>query len=301
MLILSHRFAGITFRSELDTRIPYLEYKHFEKFRVKNTAPDVIQRYQGISLDSLSTAGMRAGQEKLITDYVDRASWYSNSPLLNSPVVWELLESRRDHSHSITVEVQSNSVSIFDFAMQELNIFYTLGERERLLGESRIAPDQFATFLTLFSAIMVHSSGLILNNKTAVFLAPDEGGKTTVVRQALSGTVLCDDQVVLRKQGESLMAYGSPWGLITDPCQTAKLGGFFLLEQAEQFELILAKPAVVFDYLWKEHEHYRFFLPKNLRVQTFNLLYAACQQAPCYRMRFPKDYINWDAIEHAMN
>lgn len=279
----------------------YLENKLIGKFLVKNTAPDVIMRYHGISIDSLRLPDMSMGQETRITECVRTKSWEINYPLLHSPAVWELLENRLNRPKSVSIDLQPNSLSVLDFDLRELDMFYTHGEQERRVAEGQVAPALYATFLPLFSATMVHSSGLIINNRTSVFLAPDEGGKSTVVGQAPTGTVvLCDDQVVLRKQGEAFMAYGSPWGLITDQFQTAKLGGFFLLEQAKQFKLIPVKPAVVFDYLWNEHEHYRFFLPKNLRVQAFNLLYDACHQAPCYRMRFPKDYVNWDAIDYAM-
>ena len=160
--------------------------------------------------------------------------------------------------------------------------------RKDFLADCLVTPIVFANFLTLFSAVMIHSSSAVVGGRAAIFLAPDEGGKTTIVKGATDGTVLCDDQVVLRKQGDAFMAHGSPWGLITNSSRTSKLGGFFLAEKAERFEILPIKPAAVFEYLWNEHESYRYFLPKNLRLQAFNLLFEACHQALCYKMYFPK-------------
>jgi len=41
-------------------------------------------------------------------------------------------------------------------------------------------------------------------------------------------------------------------------------------------------------------------MPKKLRVTAFDLLREACRSAPTYRMRFPQDYIDWDAVDRAM-
>jgi hypothetical protein len=54
------------------------------------------------------------------------------------------------------------------------------------------------------------------------------------------------------------------------------------------------------EYLWREHQSYYFFLPGPLRRQAFGFLYDVCHQIPVYRMRFQKDYIDWDAVDAAM-
>jgi len=195
--------------------------------------------------------------------------------------------------------LRSSSVTIFDFAQRELDAFYTpdLGE---FLAKGRVGPSIFASFLPAFSAAMMHSSGLILNDAAALFLAPDGGGKTTVVRHSTAGTtILCDDQNILKKGGDAVIVYSTPWGLYTNGPKQARLGGLFLLEQAEHFKLIPLKPVDALEYLWYEHQG-RLFLPRSLRTRAFEILYDICYQAPVYRMRFPKDYVDWDVIDAAM-
>jgi hypothetical protein len=302
MQILSHRFAGITFQTELDLHIEYLRYKRFQKFEVRNINPDVTIRYRGISFDGDVTKDLKRNKQTL-PDYVDKASWYLESPALNSQILWDILEQRREHSHAVTIELHAQAATVFDFVARDLFILYNkFSDQKELLARSQVSAVSYATFLPLFSATMLHSAGVTLGNKVAIFLAPDEGGKTTVAKQSpLTSTVLCDDQVVLRKEENAFMAYGSPWGMISDAHQAKPLGGFFLIEHAENFELIPVKPRLIFDYLWREHEHYRYFLPKHLRLQAFNLLYEVCHVVPCYQMRFPKDYVNWDIIDKAIN
>ena len=135
--------------------------------------------------------------------------------------------------------------------------------------------DIFAPFLPVFSAAKIHSSAIVMNSSAALFLAQDEGGKTTVAKNSNGGTVLCDDQVILRRENGIIVAYGSPWGLITTPFESARVGAFFLLEQAEQFELIPIDPVAVMEYMWKEDRGYRMYLPKQLSTRLFEILFDA--------------------------
>ena len=147
---------------------------------------------------------------------------------------------------------------------------------------------------------MIHSAAVVLDGAAALFLAPDEGGKTTIVRHALPGMTLCDDQNILRHEGAAILVHSTPLGLYTHGPRSAPLGGMFLVEQAESFELLPLNSLDAFEYLWNEHQGYRVYLPRALRLKTFDFLYDVCRRAPAYRMRFPKDTIDWDAIDAAM-
>jgi len=300
MPTITHQIAGIVFRSELDTPISCFNSRRFENFLIEHKPPDVVQRYRGVRLDRSLPPFADEELSQRLAPCIPSASWNTHTPFLNSPAVRALLQSRLEHPESVTIEMKPSGVSIFDFEKREMDFFYASGEQEDFLAECLVTPIVFANFLTLFSAVMIHSSSAVVGGRAAIFLAPDEGGKTTIVKSATDGTVLCDDQVVLRKQGDAFMAHGSPWGLITNSTRSSKLGGFFLAEKAERFEILPIKPAAVFEYLWNEHESYRYFLPKNLRLQAFNLLYEACHQALCYKMFFPKDGLDWAMIDKAM-
>jgi hypothetical protein len=73
-----------------------------------------------------------------------------------------------------------------------------------------------------------------------------------------------------------------------------------MVDQAPYFELTPLEPPDVLQVLWTEHQNYVFLLPKHLKKQAFGVLSEVCYQVPVYRMRFPKDYVDWDAIDAAM-
>jgi hypothetical protein len=213
--------------------------------------------------------------------------------------VWARLRACQEYPEQIAIEIRSNSIAIYDFASREFILYYTPEEKDSLAAR-HVGPLILAPFLPAFSAAMVHSSGLVYNGRAALFLAPDSGGKTTAVKNSPNGVVLCDDQIIFRKENGRYEVYGTPWGMITNANNHARIGGLFLLEQAERFELTPIKPVTAFQYFWDEHFAYHFLLPKANRKQVFELYLEVCHQAPVYRMRFPKDYIDWDAIDAAM-
>lgn len=147
---------------------------------------------------------------------------------------------------------------------------------------------------------MLHSSSSVLNNKAVLFLARDEGGKTTVMKSAVPRDVLSDDQNILKKEDGAFFVHSTPWSTFHNGPRKARLGGLFLLEKANEFSLDRIHPVDMLTYLWAEHVGYTLFLPKKLRVTAFDLLREACRSVPTYRMRFPKDYIDWDAVDRAM-
>jgi hypothetical protein len=299
-MILSHRLGGIVFRTDSDTPIPDFVSPRFRNFQVENRAHDVRQRYRGIDPVPTSNAPLEGEFLEQLRRCAPSFDPRTPIPLLASPVVREALRSRLLHSESVTVELKPNSVSILDFAEREIDSFYARGKQDEILTRCQVMPIAHAHFLTLFSAFMVHSSALAVDGRAALFLAPDEGGKTTIVSLAPRGTVLCDDQVILRKENKTFMACGSPWGQLRDPAQKARLGGFFLLEKADRFTLRPVKAKAVFEYLWNEHESYRFFLTRDLKRSTFELLHEACHTVPCYRLCFSKEHADWDAIDRAL-
>ncbi|MGB6872553.1 MAG: hypothetical protein WBE46_00165 [Dehalococcoidia bacterium] len=298
-MLLTHQIAGITIRTESDTLRPYLEQNPFKQFRVGNTEPEVCFRFRTVDPGSLTMPPLSRQEIERLSYclYYPHEGWKSS--LLRSPMVRARLQACLNQPEQVSLELRHSTVTFFDFARRRLDFFYTPDQGETL-ANCYVGPSILAPFLPTFSAAMVHCSGLVRNHAAALFLAPDEGGKTTVVRQSTTGTVLCDDQIILRKEGDVFMTHGTPWGLMTSTSQQTRVGAFFLLEQAKRFELMPIKPVAALDYLWNEHLGYRIFLPRKLRIRAFEILSEVCHQAPVYRMRFPKDYVDWDAIDAAL-
>ena len=330
MSVLAHRIAGITVRTESDVEITPIQNESFRRFLTDASKPDVSHRIRGIDRNTLTLPPLGEKEKDLISRclfplYVGRgililppiltrkerehtsasvslSQAALDVPLLQSPLVRSRLESCLTHPEQVGLALHIFSVVIHDYVHHTVDIFYPSERREVFEGpwtENGVRRT-FTAFLPDFSAVMVHSSGLIRHGRVALFLAPDEGGKSTVLRPATDGTVLSDDRNILRKEGDVLVGHSTPWGMITDGPQQARVGGFFLLEKASSFELIPIKPRDALEFLWNEHMHSWRVLPKRLRMRAFELLYDACHQAPTYRMRFPRDYVDWDAIDAAM-
>ena len=158
----------------------------------------------------------------------------------------------------------------------------------------------FSSFLPNFSAALLHSSGVIRNGKAALFLAPDDGGKSTVIGHSEGDPVLSGDHIILRKEEGVFVAHGTPLGGMTSgPC-SAGAGALFMLEKASHFRLDPISPRELLYNLWGEHRNYTFFLPKRLKKQAFQLLSEACYGIPCFKMRFSKNFVDWNAIDRVM-
>jgi hypothetical protein len=264
--------------------------------------PEARFRIRKVDLDPQTAAPLTAEER-------ERLAWGINfsppeildMPLLRVPAVRAWLHAGLERSEKIEVCIYLDGVMVWNLAQNTLDFFYIpeFGDTP----EGRVAvyfPRMFSTFLPQFAAILVHSSGVIRDGRAALFLAPDEGGKTTVLRHATEGLLLNDDQIILQREGDDFIAHATPLGRMTSgPCQ-ARLGAFFVLEKARVFELEPVKLANLVRHLWEEHLIYTSVLPKPLKLRAFDLFYDVCHQMPAYKMRFPKDYVDWDAIDAAM-
>ena len=269
-------------------------------FVCKDTAPDIRQHFHQTflpseTIDSLSASGSKNNE----TRPLQPLSWHSKLLTILNQV------------EQIEVMVEKDRAIIRNFSHCELDFYYYRAkhehtdskENELSISGLALAPtfrQIFSAFLPAFSAALVHSSGVIRNNLTALFLARSNGGKTTVTQTLNDASVLSDDQVILREEESVIVAHGTPFGRVTNGSNSAKLGGLFLLEKAGRFELAPVKPTDMLDYLWTDQLIYTYFLPTDLRIKAYQMLYTACHQVPCYVMRFSRDHIDWDAIDAAM-
>lgn len=223
-------------------------------------------------------------------------------PLLRSSIVKERLEACLDHPEQIRLTLHLFSIEIYDYQSHRIDVFYR-SELQWVLENYPLENGvrrMFTSFLPSFSCVMLHSSGIIRNDRASIFVAPDAGGKSTVLKNRNEGIVLSDDQNVVRKEGGIFKVYSTPWGHLNSGPQSTPLGGLFFLEKAPDFKLISIKSREMFEFIWQEHMHVWDVLPKNLRRKAFEVLAEICYHTPCYRMQFPRDYVDWDAIDSAL-
>jgi len=309
MEVVTHKIAGIVFRTESSARLPWLQKDSFEHFLTGDAKPAVRHFFSKIGFEPQTLSPLKIEEQKTLLRYDGFCPDWLKNPVLKCPQVRRRLNALTGRLEEVQIRVGENYVYMIDFSCNRLDIFYTekLGgyvtERQRYMPEHYVAANFrqiFSTFLSHFAAFLLHGSGVIRRGKAVLFLAPDGGGKTTVVEQSNGESVLNDDQIILSKEGDVIVAHGTPLGVITNgPCQ-ARVGALFMLEKASAFRLEPIPPSELVQHLWTEHRNYIFFLPKLLKKQAFRTLCDLCYQVPAYLMRFPKAYVDWDAIDAVM-
>lgn len=227
-------------------------------------------------------------------------------PLMRSRVVRERLAACWNHPDQIAVQHHVFLFTIYDFIQRRADVFYPT-ERSWILNDSEALMEGtrrvFGHFFPLFLASVIHSSAVKRNGRIALFVGPDGAGKSTVSQLATDGIVFGDDRNIIRRvDNEAFVVYPSPWNKIriTDLSQRAPIGGLFLLKKDLEFGLESLSRHDLIQFLWNDNSPQWLFLPDSVRIQAFDLICALCSKLPVYRMRFPKNYVDWDAIDAAM-
>jgi hypothetical protein len=207
-----------------------------------------------------------------------------------------------------TLEADTHRILLRDFSNHKLefSMAHYLKKSEKEYDNSQSFyfqvnyRDLVSTFFPCFSAIMLHGSGIIRQGRSAIFLAHSGGGKSTAIDLSSNCPILNDDQVVLRKKGDKIYAFGTPFGKRTSGQVSAKLGGFFLLEKSKKFNLVKIEPQEVLKYLWSTLPDQTFFLPHHLKIRVIDILNKASREVPCYKLYFQKDFIDWKEIDKVL-
>lgn len=328
MFQVDHKISGLTFHIESDVELMPLHTHWFEKFTTRDTQADVFYRFCKIEFEDLTLPALTASEREQISqcnyqtrlasglvilnpivhrgidDFVEDNSIKGSLdvPLLRSAAVRERIQFCLEHPKETTLILHAFSVTIFDYRHKRLDLFYRADQRwifEQLSMENSFRR-MFSGFLPAFSAVMLHSSGVIRGNRAALFFASDEGGKSTVLKNLSQGIALSDDRNIIRKVGDILTVYSTPWGQNNIGPQQARVGGLFLIEKAQEFGLSSIAPSSMVIFLWNEHIQFWQLLPKKLRIKAFELIVELCYRTPCYQMHFPKDFINWAAIDEIL-
>lgn len=241
-------------------------------------------------------------QRRTVADLLANGTDASSVPLLNAPDVVTRLKECADHATDVLLILHALTVEIRDYKEHRTDIHY-IQDIEPVLCSSLAFEGfrrMFGMFLPDFDAVMIHSSALVRRGRTFFFLGRDGGGKSTVVSLATEGDVLSDDRNILRRRADGFTVYGTPWGAIHNDTASAPLGGVFLLEKAESFGLERADPREAVHFMWEDNRPFWLHLPKSRRTRVLELLIDVARSVPIYRLRFPKDHIDWNAMDAAV-
>jgi hypothetical protein len=302
------QIAGIIFRIAWNSWLPLLQTRFFGQFEAGNGLSDVYYHICAVERDSLILSPLNRNEREFYSRFVYDPQSELGSPILNSPEVRRMADMFLTQPGYVSLSVSQHAALFTNFVQREQVLFYLPefgGYSEAYqchIPQHKVTANlrqMFSVFLPQYAGFLMHSSGIIRDRKAAVFAAPDAGGKTTVLGDWTDGVVLNDDQVILRKEEDAFFAHATPLGRTHGPNQ-AILGGLFLLEQSNTFELVPLDPKEAIYVLWGEHQSYTVLLPKNLRAQAFHILCDICYQVPIFKMCFPENYVDWDAIDAAM-
>jgi hypothetical protein len=298
MFIRIHRIGGINFRIQSNFEIPWVDRSHFRSFISDSVIPevDICLRLLDVNDPLLDLID----QEKLtlLSKYF-RVN--PTSTLLRSHLVQTQIFDVMDHIQNVWVEITNHYIEIIDFDQHILTLFIS-AESIADFSNIRLGLDLYHNFLVDFNETMIHCAGIIVRDSAGLFLAPDGGGKTTFVNLAPDHhkLILNDDQVVVEQNHKVFIAHSTPWGLITDGPNSAKVGTIFLLQKADHFDICQISQRKVLESIWNDHQNYLNYLPKSKRTYAFDMIYQLSRAAPIYQINFSKDYVDWDAIEKAM-
>jgi len=291
--------ADLIFKIESDIPLDGLNNKNITKFKTNKNKWDVLHKFQLIPHPETSLPPLTSKELKFLSSIVFYPQENIVSPVLRLPEIRSQIAELTKKTRHIVLEIRASSCSVFDFFTNQLNVNYTPAKKEQI-KTSRVEPHALAKFLAPFQAVMLHSSSLLINNRVAIFLASDEGGKTTAATLGPVSQILCDDQTIVKREGGKWLAYATPWGLHVNESLEGKVGGFFLLKQSNNFNVSPLAPQDLFDFLWHEHLSQWIYLPKHIKGQYFNFLYDLSRQIPAYELQFPKNFIDWQKIEKIM-
>lgn len=307
---VTHRIADIVFRTVSTETLPGLRNPPYAHFEAEADTADVYQFIQRIHPETPPPLLTGTQQQVLASRPSFHPNWIKNPILCSEPVQRRLATSVEASGQDVDLTVDDHHVAIRDFPRRRFHLFYTPTSGGYIPACGGYLPEHyvkanltqiFAAFLPRFDAFLLHSAGLVMGDKAVLFLAPDEGGKSTVVGTARGHTLLGEDQIMLRRgEGGRVEAHSTPFG---GPCAGslgAEVKAVFLLQKAAGFHIRGASARDVIPYVWAEHQNLIFPLPKPLKARAFELLSRTCAQAVLRTLAFPREHVDWKAIEQVV-
>ena len=328
MFYLLHSIAGNCFSTKSNIACEFMQKNSMARFQLERGHPDISQILTMVSDKDLILPPLSQIALAEICRYNTTMSIYSDTltisptlseatikklalslnfsdhyyPLLNAEFVRSAVIKSLFQPEKVHLQLHKLVVEVFDYERMVFQVFFHSSLAHLLQfdlsfnGIRRL----FSAAFPAFKALIVHSSGIIVNGRVALFLAPDEGGKSTAVGLGPPENVLCDDYNVLSHRQGICEAHATPWGNLCNGPVSAPLGGLFFLEKTADFSLSPLKAAEAVARIWAENVRFLKLLPRELKNRAFHTLTDICQKTPAYTMAFAKDYIDWQAIEQAM-
>ena len=180
-MITTHRIGGVVFRTETDAPLLVDLVRNHSRASEPRLPR---QRYLSGSHGSSETASVEwRAQRMRISPISGLATEKARIPgaILASDPARARLASAAENAERVTISVNPHAAIVGDFATSRIDVFYL--DNELNDGGLHVASNLsyiFGALLSLYSAVIVHASGVVVGGRAALFLAGDGGGKTTV-------------------------------------------------------------------------------------------------------------------------
>lgn len=146
--------------------------------------------------------------------------------------------------------------------------------------------------------LMLHSAGVVRDNKAYIFIGHSGSGKSTISQLSMNYDILNDDLILLRPEKERWLAYSTPFwnpGLRKDVNLQAKVHSLFSLAKDKDVFLQKVEKSIAIAELITNVP----VIPINpdLMDQLIDLCSHLLDQVQMYRLHFRKDPSFWEAIQ----
>jgi hypothetical protein len=304
MITANHyRIGDVKIKISSDIVLPVIKSAIYEKFLVPSRDADAHCSFLELSRESFVLKALRAKEKKaLLRTLVFPERWLAN-PAFLSPAVREAIRNCPLEPELFHLSLSWNRLIIRNFAANEFHYFYYPENKADMMDPLFLARfrNSISASLVNFSCFLLHGAGAMTKNGAALFLAPDEGGKTTLIKKFNANEVLGDDQVVLRFMENNFYLYSTPFGTMTCGPAKSKLAGIFMIKKSKRFKIRPANANDILRFIWKESFFKTVVLPKTLRTRIFELLYQFCRRIPSYYIHAPIDSLDFAAIDETMS
>ena len=194
-----------------------------------------------------------------------------------------------------------------NFAKNEINIFFKVQEyhdngivfdmEDKIRANLIILIGQLCL---MKQAIILHGAGLMRNNQAFIFLARDEGGKTTRIKNNSLFSPINDDQILFSKEHNRILAHSTPFGRVKQMGIAVPVTGIFVLVKADSFSIRRGKNHHLIASFWQDNGEMLNALPKSMRIAAFSLLSEIALSAPAFELKADHGQLNWAEIDQAI-
>lgn len=287
-------FSDVKFQN-----INNINYFSLDKSQSRNDASIEFRRF---SQDQFVGKELNKIEKSNLVKCIDfQPRWLTNQVFRFSPFRGNVIKSLINPEMTQIV-LNWNRAIIRDYNNNNFSYFFPEEKEHEFMGPLFIARlrNLISNTFPLKNKVMIHGASIIINGRAILFLAPDEGGKSTLIKMAAGKRVLSDDQIVLESKGEETIVHSTPFGELSDGPFHAKLGGIFILKKSDQFCLEPVSADIILKFIWNDQYIKWYQYPNNLKIRIFDILNSTSRCSPAFRLNFTKERVDWQSIAEVM-